>query len=248
METSTAHYVFHYEKNSLAEKEITQIANIQEGCYAFISSCLHADAKGKIHYHLFDTPQEVGEQYAVIHDEDDVEPCNGFALPENMSKDGTNHVYAVYSETVKCMGFHEDAHIISYSICRPKSRFISEGLAMFFDRYWWGIDNYSWVQRYIEQGKNPPIADLIENSKFREYDCEFSYPVAGAFTGYLIERFGTEKYIEFYKRCADKTAQAIEQTFGISVALLEKDFIGYMKMFNLRNEIRELMIKDMSEL
>ena len=92
MEMSTTHYVFHYKKNSLAEKEINQIADIQEGCYTFISDCLHADANGKIHYHLFDTPQEVGKQYAIIHDEDDDEPCNGFALPDIMSKDGMNHV------------------------------------------------------------------------------------------------------------------------------------------------------------
>ena len=118
---------------------------------------------------------------------------------------------------------------------------------MFFDRYWWGIDNYSWTQWYIEQGKNPSIVDLLENSKFREYDEVLTYPIAGAFTGYLIERFGTEKYVDFYKRCADKTAQAFEQTFGISVDLLEKDFLGYMKMFYLRKDIRELLIKDIGE-
>ena len=247
MEMSTEHYVFHFKKNSLAEKEIDKIAGIQEGCYAFISSCLHADAKDKIHYHLFDTPEEVGKQYAIIHDEEDDEPCNGFALPENMSKDGINHVFAVYSDKVKCIGFHEDAHIISYSICRPESRFISEGLAMFFDRLWWGIDNYHWTQWYIEQGKNPSVAALIENRNFREYDCEYTYPIAGAFTGYLIERFGTEKYVEFYKQCADNTAQAFKQTFGISVDILEKDFIGYMKKFELRQEIRELMEKDFGE-
>ena len=247
MEMSTEHYVFHYRKNSLAEKEIDKIAAMQEGCYAFISGCLHADAKGKIHYRLFDTPQEVGKQYAIIHGEDDDEPCNGFALPDIMSKDGMDHVYAVYSETIKCVGFHEDAHIISYSLCRPDSRFISEGLAMFFDRYWWGIDNYSWTRWYIEQGKNPSVADLIDNSKFREYDCELTYPLAGAFTGYLLERFGTEKYVEFYKRCADETARAFEQTFGRSVALFEKDFLGYMKMFALRQDIRELLMKDMDQ-
>ena len=118
---------------------------------------------------------------------------------------------------------------------------------MFFDRYWWDIDNYTWTKLYIEEGKNPSVADLIENSNFREYDCELTYPIAGAFTGYLIERFGTEKYVEFYKRCDGKTAQAIEQAFGISVDILNNDFIGYMKMFPLRKEIRELMLKDLGE-
>ena len=98
MELTTAHYVFHYSKNSTAELEINEIAALQEGCYSFISSCLHTNAKGKIHYHFFDTSEEVGSQYAIAHDNNDNEPCNGFALSETYSKDGLNHIYAVYND------------------------------------------------------------------------------------------------------------------------------------------------------
>ena len=68
MELTSSHYVFHCPKNSAAEKEINEIAALQEGCYRFISSCLHTNASGKIHYHFFDTPEEVGRQYAASHD------------------------------------------------------------------------------------------------------------------------------------------------------------------------------------
>lgn len=246
MQLTTEHYVFHYESNSTAEKEIDTIASLQEGCYAFISGCLHAEARGKIHYHFYDTPQEVGHQYAIAHDEaeDEEEPCNGFAFPDTISKDRLNHIFAVYNDEVKCIGFHEDAHIISYSLGRPASQFIREGLAMFFDHYWWGIDNNSWTQWYIEQGKNPPIPDLLENSSFNEYDDILTYPIAGAFTAYLVERFGTERYVGFYKRCAEKGNQAFEEIFGVAVDALESDFIRYMKMFSLRDDIRKLLVKD----
>jgi len=30
-----------------------------------------------------------------------------------------NEIYAVYNDKVKCIGFHEDAHIISYNIAVP---------------------------------------------------------------------------------------------------------------------------------
>lgn len=163
MEITTTHYVFHYPKNSLAEKEMNEIAALQEGCYSFFSSFLQTDAKGKIHYHFFDTPEEVGRQYAITYDNNNDEPCNGFALPEMRSKDGVNHIFAVYNNEVKCVGFHEDAHIISNSLGRPVSQFIREGLAMFFDRYWWGIDNYSWTRWYVEQRKNPSVTELLEN-------------------------------------------------------------------------------------
>ncbi len=247
MQLTTEHYVFHCLNNSTAEKEIDKIASLQEGCYTFISGCLHTVARGKIHYHLFDTPQEVGQQYAMTHDESDIEPCNGFALLDTISKDRLNHIFAVYNDEVKCIGFHEDAHVISYSLGKPASHFISEGLAMFFDHYWWGIDNYSWTQWYIEQGKNPPIDDLLENSKFNEYSEVLTYPIAGAFTAYLVERFGTEKYVAFYKCSAEKGIQAFEDVLGIPVDLLENDFIGFMKMFSLRDDIRKLLMKDAIE-
>lgn len=247
MELSTMHYVFHYSVNSAAEKRIDEIAELQEACYRFIGSCLQTCVKGKIHYHLFDTPEEVGKQYAMTHDDNDDEPCNGFALPSMMSKDGADHIFAVYNDKVKCVGFHEDAHIISYSLGRPASQFIREGLAMFFDRYWWGIDNYSWTRWYVEQNKMPPVTELLENDKFSAYGDKLTYPVAGAFTGYLIERFGTEKYVRFYQCCADQGTQAFEQVLCVPVSLLEKDFISYIKLFRLHSDIRKLLMESMNE-
>lgn len=243
MERVTDHYVFHYVENSIAERDISQISSLQEGCYSFISNCLGTDAHGKIHYHLFDTPEEVGKQYAIINDDDDDEPCNGFALPDTMSKDGMNHIYAVYNEKVKCIGFHEDAHIISYSYGRPGLKFIREGLAMSFDHYWWGIDNYTWVRWYLEEGKMPSVEALLENEYFCEFDDTVVYPIAGAFTSYLIQRFGMNKYVEFYKTCVNSGQNAFKAVFGVPVPAIEKEFIDYIKMFRLRKEVRELIIK-----
>ncbi|MBQ0036596.1 MAG: hypothetical protein KBT35_06740 [Firmicutes bacterium] len=247
MEKATAHYVFHCPKGSVAEKEINEIVELQEGCYSFISDFLCTDAKGKIHYHFFDTSKEVGSQYALVYDNNNDEPCNGFALPDTRSKDGFNHIFAVYNNEVKCVGFHEDAHIISYSLGRPVSQFIREGLAMFFDRYWWGIDNYSWTRWYVEERKMPSVTELLENEKFNEYSEAITYPVSGAFTGYLIERFGKDKYVEFYKCIADKGMNAFKQIFRTSMSSLEKDFIKYIKLFKLREEIRKMLMEDINE-
>ena len=247
MKLTTAHYVFHCPKNSVAETELDAIAALQEGCYSFISSCLHTDAKEMIHYHFYDTPAEVGRQYAIVYESDNDRPCNGFALPEMKSRDGENHIFAVYNHEVKCVGFHEDAHIISYSLGRPVSQFIREGLAMFFDRYWWGIDNYSWTRWYVERKQNPSVTQLLENDRFGEYGDELTYPIAGAFTGYLIERFGTERYVEFYKCCAEKGLQAFEEIFCAPASLLEKDFIAYISLFRLREEIRKLLREETGE-
>lgn len=96
----SGNYVFHYHKDSLAEKDIDKIIAIQENCYSKICSTLKICPNLKIKYYLTNTPEEVGEIYG------DKEPCNGFASPPDK-------IYAVYNDKIKCIGFHEDAHIIN---------------------------------------------------------------------------------------------------------------------------------------
>lgn len=243
----TEHYIFHYNKHSAAERDIHEIASLQEGCYTFISGSLNTKIDRKIHYHLFDTPEEVGAQYALVYNCENDGPCNGFALPSTRSKDGEDHVFAVYNDEVQCVGFHEDAHIISYSLARPEPQFIREGLAMFFDRYWWGIDNYSWTCRYLERGDMPSIASLLIRENFNCFDCMITYPIAGTFTSYLIDRYGMSRYLEFYKTCGSSPERAIEKIFGETIEAIEESFIRYIKMFRLRDEVHRLMIKDLEE-
>ena len=247
MQYQTEHYVFHYKEHSAAERDVLEIASLQEGCFAFISGCLGAGINGKIHYHLFDTPEEVGAQYALVYNSENDGPCNGFALPDSRSEDGMNHVFAVYNDDVQCIGFHEDAHIISYSLARPEPQFIREGLAMYFDRYWWGIDNYSRTGYYIERGEMPSIASLLTRENFNSYDCMITYPIAGAFTSYLIDRCGMSRYLEFYKSCKSSPERAFEEVFGEPIEAIEQSFIGYIKMFGLRDELRDLMKRDLEE-
>lgn len=98
----SGNYIFRYNKDSIAEKYIDKIIETQEFCYEFICKYLDVKMNDKIHYYLCESPEQVGKIYG------DNEPCNAFA-----SKD--NKIYAVYNEDIKCIGFHEDAHIISYN-------------------------------------------------------------------------------------------------------------------------------------
>lgn len=70
-------YIFNYLEGSIAEKEIKEIINIQEGCFRYITNTLNVDFKGKIEYYLCETAKQVGELYG------DNEPCNGFARRPN---------------------------------------------------------------------------------------------------------------------------------------------------------------------
>lgn len=149
-------YIFNYHIGSLAEKDIEKIIKLQENCYDFISNCLNVEMEQKINYFLCETPIEVGELFG------DNEPCNGCAKEPN-------EVFAVYNTEVKCIGFHEDAHLISYNLSVPPQTFLREGLAMFFDKVSLGIPQYMWVKYFIDNGLYVKVEDLVINDKFYNY-------------------------------------------------------------------------------
>lgn len=212
---SSEHYDFHFLKGSIAEKDIKKIVNIQEQCYEEICKVLKIQPKIIIQYYLLDTPELVGEIYG------DNEPCNGFANPPN-------EIYAVYNEKIKCIGHHEDAHILSYTINRPDSNFIREGLAMYFDKFWWDKTNEEWVRLFLLEKRYKKISKLLLNDIFLSCSDSITYPIAGAFTKYLIDRYGIEKYMLIYKHKGKDFSKKIREVYLKDVEDIEEDFISYL--------------------
>lgn len=220
----TEHYVFHYGENTKAEADIAQIAACQEACYQYICNVLRVSPAFKIQYFLCDSPEEVGRIYG------DDEPCNGFAV-------APDKIYAVYNEKVKCIGFHEDAHIISSVISCPDCPAIREGLAMYFDRKWWGIHNLEWVGYYLKTDQYVSVDRLLEKEAFFDVDCAVSYPIMGAFTEYLIATYGQAAYMDLYS--SPNTADAWANVYHKSLAELDGEFAAYVRLFCLDPVLEE---------
>lgn len=220
------HYIFHYNTGTYAERDIQKIALGQEECFLYICEVLKTAPSFKIQYYLCDSPEEVGRVYG------DDEPCNGFAsLPDK--------IYAVYNEQVQCVGFHEDVHVISDLINHPDSPAVREGLAMFFDRVWWGIHNLEWTRFYLKTGKYVPVDELLGRDRFFSVDCTISYPIMGAFTEWLITSYGIDAYIQFYKQ--PDPAKAARLCFHRSARELAQRFADYIRLFNTDREIENRM-------
>ena len=207
------HYAFHYCAGSAAEKDIKFIAETQETCFRKICSTLKMDYTEKINYYLTDSPLEIGR---VIWDEE--APCNGCALC------GRNKVYATYNDNIKCIGSHEDTHLISFLINFPESDFVVEGLAMYMDGLWWGVSNEIWAAYYKTKFVNLSVKDLFDNAIFADHGCAVTYPIAGAFTQYLIDAFGIERYIELYKYTGEEYETVIQSILHMSFENIIEDF------------------------
>lgn len=231
MKFITEHYIFSYKKESFAAENIELIAKEQEECYEKICKVLMVNYSEKINYYLLDTPEEVGKLYGGN------DPINGFAVW------GENKIYVVYNEEIKCIGPHEDAHLISFVINAPKSYFIVEGLAMYFDEKWWDIDNDIWTAYYKDIYKELSISKLLENEYFESLDCEITYPISGAFTKYLIDKYGIDKYLLLYKYEGTNFQDIILSIYGRTIEVIENAFWNEILKINYdENFLKNLII------
>lgn len=221
-------YLFHYHKDSVAQAIIDEIVSSQESCFKHICKVLNINFDKKIKYYLCNSSKEVGILYG------DNENCNAFARKPN-------EIYAVINKEVQCIGYHEDSHIISYCINTPPQVFIREGLAMYFDKQHFGISNLVWAKHFINTEKYITISELINNDDFYKYSWSTTYPIAGAFTEYLITVYGIEKYKLFYKNLDKDFISEFNKVFEISLESFEKDFILYLDSFKVNEKLLELL-------
>jgi hypothetical protein len=218
--TETADYVFYYRAGSFAEENIETVAAEQEYCRDYILRVMNIQPDLRIHYYLLDDAGEVGKAYG------DNDPCSGFCrIP--------NSIYAVYSPSLRCTGFHEDVHLLSYAaLGRPEPAFIREGLAMYFDRTWHGFANTAWTKLYLDTGLLDGVDQLHQNKVFYDLPDGITYPAAGAYTDFLISLYGIERYKTFYTAWSSSGDNPY-RVFGISPETLCTDFRKWIQSLNI---------------
>lgn len=228
---TSAHYVFHYLPGSAAERDIEQIAAAQEGSFAKICRTLRVTYPEKINYYFTDSPLEIGRIFW-----EEGTPCNGVALC------GDNKIYAVYSDEIKCIGAHEDTHLISFLLGYPQSDFVVEGLAMFMDGLWWGVANEVWTAYYKAKHPGLSVAELFDNDVFAGHGCIITYPIAGAFARYLIDTYGMERYLAFYQYDGGEYEENIQSVFDTPLYDIENSFWAKMGTFAFDPAVLEEML------
>lgn len=213
------HYVFHFASGSAAAKEIDRILEEQERCYARIASQLQVKPPFKLHYFLVPSNIEAGAIYR--ENFCDIGPVNGFAVYPDT-------IVAVYNESTKCIGMHEDTHLFVYQIGDPYEALLVEGLAMYMDQAWWGIPNEEWVYKYIKNGQYVSVRSLFDNDAFYASPSEVTYPIAGFFTRYAVDRLSMQVYLaEVY--CNEEDAViCLERLFHMPIEEIERDFCSWI--------------------
>ncbi len=230
----TEHYIFYFHSDSIAEKDILQISAEQEKVFNRMATLLDVNFPIKILYYLCQSPEEVGIFCG------DNEPCNGFTRYPNS-------IYAVYNEEIKCIGAHEDTHILSYQINRPDCAFLREGLAMKADEVWWGIQNLFWCKYFMENRKLLPIEKLFDNDYFYSYSDAITYPIAGAFVDWFIDTYSKETFILLYCE-KENYVKALETLLDKTITTIEEEFLLHLRSQPYEYGIQERINERISSL
>jgi len=236
----TEHYVFNYIKGSLAEKDILEISCTQEKCFDKICSILKIVYPRKISYWFYSSPEVLGGYLC------DGNSCNGLSITDDVcddigtkiSLDGSEEnsfivppysIHAVYEERIKCIGEHEDTHVIAAQINEPSSDFLCEGLAMFMDGKWWGEPNKYWVKQFCQENICPKPSELIDISedKFWSIETRISYPLAGAWVDFFINEFGIDVFWNVYSQNSEYI-KIIERETGKAIEQIDAKFFEWM--------------------
>jgi hypothetical protein len=201
--------VCHYEKGS--EPSPLQLKRLDEFCRK-ISSDLNVTLDRKIDYYKCDSWEEVGQLFGYG-------PATGRAKIENYA------VAAVYWTS-----FHEIAHVFLGQISREwPSSFIMEGAACYFGGGSLATTEVqlSWTQSLVLYKQDLPIVDIIQEKGFwSAEDMNDPYAEASSFVGFLIEKFGIDRFKDLYGyRDGTGDFQAeIKRIYGENLVNLEHEW------------------------
>ncbi|MCP4551026.1 MAG: hypothetical protein GY834_03055 [Bacteroidetes bacterium] len=195
----TDNFRFHFQ--NMNDKQIEKYTSLREIAYKEINGFFKSSLPKKIDFYVWESREDAKK----------ILRANlGFSKPNFCI------VHTHYQQTIG----HEMTHVISNytSDISKKTRFINEGTAVCFDqshqerlkkiKYWITTNN-----------KQISIKDYWGNGK--EYDEEILYPLSGLFVKELIDNFGSEKFLEFFKNQSYENAKLI---FGNKLDTMIKEF------------------------
>ncbi len=227
------HYVFHYSKNSLAEKDIKKIITVQEQSYKKILRTLKLKDKRKINYYLYSSRKN---KQNLMGDDG-----HGNAIWLEIKKRKVwvpkkFEVHSLYNNKIQCIGPHEDTHLLSLPLGVSIFLF-SEGLAEFMDERWYGKDIDIWAKKYLKENKLYPIEFLVENKNWDKVNDMIAYPQVGSFVRFLINTYGIEKFKKVYRRTSrqkilKENIEIIEIIYPRPIEKLEKIWREYLRHKN----------------
>lgn len=221
------HYIFNFQKNSLAEKNIKEIVKLKEEHHLKILSFLELDNNRKIDYYIYSSIQE---KNLLMGDD-----SPGNAIWEELENNNPKkfEIHVVYNEKCRFIGEHEDTHLLSlpwglsiYLFC--------EGLVQYMENTFLNRDLYLAAKELMEEGKIYSIDFICNNNNWEHVEPTVIYPQVGSFIKYLIEYYGKENFKKVYQNTSrekeiTENLLEMEKIYQKNVNQLEKEWLLFLK-------------------
>lgn len=197
LQKETSHYIFHYFKNSVAEKEIDTITKRQEkACVKIMEFTKLKTPTKKIKYYLY--PNKKIKKELMGND----------WYAQAIYKDFCVHV--LYTEKIKPIGEHEDTHLFTlpWGISVP---LFQEGLAEYMVGHGWCGENHDATSLDGLIKKVLPCAsNMIDIKKWLALPNKYAlyhYCFLGSFVKFIIKKYGKDKFTQTYKKLSREKSQ-----------------------------------------
>ncbi|MHC4520579.1 MAG: M56 family metallopeptidase [Planctomycetota bacterium] len=215
----TDHFDIYYFPDSTAARQIDEIVRRREDAFTGLCELLKANSDIRIRVVLFEDKaskhKTTGHQGA------------GWAFG--------NTIVEVYNDQERLDPYHETAHIVMGQFGNPPAMF-DEGFAVYMQEghRWNGQPVDRTAARLIGEDKLVPLVALLGRTEIgsRADDGEVAYPQSASFVGFLLERYGQDKFLKVYgalKRSDDAKVHrenlgVVERTYGKDLVQLEREW------------------------
>ena len=220
----TKHFDFYYRPGSKSEGRISIIANKQENNYLDILNQMH------LHDHTF---RAIFFIFSSFEEYDDVTDAGQFGNGHEIGS--FDAIYAVdgYSFS-NIMAKHELTHFVvdkffGVGARGPYKWIISEGLAVWSEDNWDGMDLFEFARLKIAEGDISTPYEIVINDETGNVLIN-SYAMAGAFAKYMIGTYGIAKYIRLYQQ--GNTLEVFDQIYGMTLSDMNNKFLTFLTSEN----------------
>jgi len=127
---------------------------------------------------------------------------------------------------------HEIIHFMTDPIGRPPKS-VAEGTVLWLQNDWRGYPVHVAAAVHLRSGNLTPLKEVVNYRTFARTDVNFSLPSIASFVGYIAERWGAERLMDFYAATngidnAAAFAEAFEKTYEVPVESAEQQWKEFL--------------------
>jgi len=184
----TKNYTYITHSPQINKIEVKAIAALNENSIDTLQNIFGNNFKPvHINYNLYNTFEDKG---LIIHN-------TGIS-----NFDSTNEsVHSVVNDYIRGDDFTQDAILLlRKNFGAPKLKFLETGMSLYLARNWRGLDYKFWASKLFISNNVPPLNELLDNEMTESESYLLAQPLAGAFAGFLIQKFGINKLMKLYPK------------------------------------------------